>query len=184
MTNRNYLSMQPRQSCIASFQTLYGIGKIKAAKLNCFLLNHPIQIEFAKHFNEVLYPTAGHDILVKIPLDSKIRLCVENHLRKKILVFCYQMFRLFQNLPTRGQRTRSNANSHYNQNPYKRLRVNLSFYQEYEVAYKKRELLHNARYEELKAFIKSREQHEKMRKEDQKERTRRTRQEFIKNQRK
>jgi len=183
MIETHYLSTQPRQSCIASFQILYGIGKVKATRLNSFLLNHPIQTRFTVNFRDVLYPTGGLDIWRKVPKENKIRLCVENHLRKKTLIFCYQMYRLFQNLPTRGQRTRANGNSIYNLNPYKALRVNLGFYHTLEVAYKKRELLYNGRYDELNAYIEAQAQKEKMKKEDQKLKSRKSKQEFIKKQR-
>lgn len=184
MYNKNYLSIQPRQSCIASFQILYGIGKVKATKLNTFLLYHPTQSRFTVHFNDILYPTRGLVLFSQIPIDTKIRLCVENHMRKKILIFCYQMFRLFQNLPTKGQRTRANGNSISNHNPYTSLRINISFYQSLEVAYKKRELLYNARYDELNAFIEAQTQKEKMKKEDKRANNKKARQEYIKNQKK
>nr|ADZ99052.1 ribosomal protein S13 [Physarum polycephalum] len=183
MIDTSYLSLQPRQSCVASFQIFYGIGKIKATRLNSFLLNHPVQTRFTFNFKEVIYPSTGLDIWKKIPKDMKIRLCVENHLRNKILTYCYQMYRLFQNLPTKGQRTKANANAIYNLNPYKALQVNIVFYHALEVAYKKRELLNNERYDELKAFEEAQAQKEKMKKEDQKQKSRRSRQEFIKHQR-
>jgi ribosomal protein S13 len=182
MANFDYLSIQPRQSCITSFQTLYGIGKIKASRLNSFLFNHPIQTRFAYHFMDITHPTSGIEILKKIPWDSKVRLCVANHMRNKISTFCYQAFRLFQNLPTKGQRTKANAKSISNLNPYKSLRINMSFYRSLEVAFKKRELLHNERYDELKVYMEAQVQKEKMKEQDQKQKSRNKKQDFIKKQ--
>jgi ribosomal protein S13 len=182
MDNTAFLSNQPSQSCVASFQVFYGIGKVKATKLNSFLLNHPVQTTFNVDFTDIAYSQGGFDLWTKIPKDLKIRLCVENHLRMKSLIYCYQMFRLFQNLPTRGQRTRANAKSHSNQNPYLSLRINLSLYRKLQVAYKKRELLYNDRFDELTAYIKAQEHQEQMVKEDRKTKNKKTKQNIIKRQ--
>lgn len=182
ISTSNYLSMQPRQSCKACFQVSYGIGKVKAAKLNSFLLNHPNQTLFTYNFQMIMYPSMFLNIWQKIPRDLKIRLCVENHLRNKSDIYCYQTYRLFQNLPTKGQRTKANANSILNNHPYKSLQVNIVNYYQLEIAYKKRELLENERYDELKTYNEAQENKDKMKKEDQKQKKKMSRQTFIKNQ--
>jgi ribosomal protein S13 len=130
-------SINARRSSISGFKSLYGIGKLKAIKLNCFLLNHPIQAKFSTNFRAVMKEVRQRDLLHLIPVDKKVRLYVENHMQNKILTYCYQAYRLFQNLPTRGQRTKANANAIVNQNPYLALRINISFYHNLQVAYKK-----------------------------------------------
>ena len=174
---------QPRQSCIASFKTFYGIGKIKAAKLNTFLLNHSLQTRFAKNFISTIKPIHGNQFFILVPIENTIRLSIENYMQKKILIFCYQAYRLFQELPTRGQRTKANAKSHSNYNPYKSLQINISFYHTMEIAYKKKELINNERYDELNAYTNAHLQKEKMKGEDQKEKNKKAKQEFIKRQR-
>jgi hypothetical protein len=62
------------------------------------------------------------------------------------------MFRLFQGLPGRGQRTRANGRTPRNYNPYIAVGVNYYFYPALEIAYKRRELKHNDRFDELKAY--------------------------------
>jgi hypothetical protein len=119
---------------------------------------------------------------LKIPKDLKVRNCVANHLSNKIRIFCYQAFRLFQNLPTRGQRTKANGNSLFNLNPYKHLRVNMSFYHSFEVEYKRRELTFNERFTELKAYMKAQEEKEKMKKKDKRQSRIKSKQDFIRNQ--
>lgn len=142
-------------------------------------MNHPVQSSFTVDFGLIKYPTTYFDIWINIPRDLKVRLCVENHLANKIQIFCYQAYRLFQNLPTRGQRTKANGNSIVNYNPYKQLKINLSFYAQFEVAYKKRELFLNARHDELKAYNQSHEKKKKMQKADDKQRSHKSRQDFI-----
>ena len=183
MNRYSYTSIQPRPSCMASFQIFYGIGKIKAMKLNAFLLNHPLQSIFTYDFRNIMYSSTFLDIWQKIPRNNKIRYSIENHLRHKSLIYCYQAYRMFQNLPTKGQRTKANGNSILNCHPYKALQVNLSQYHELEIAYKKKELLENERYDELKIYTETQETKDKMKKVDQKQKKKLSKQTFIKNQR-
>jgi hypothetical protein len=130
-----------------------------------------------------MYGTLGRNIFSKLFLDKKIRLYVSHNLRDKILIFCYQAYRLFQNLPTRGQRTRANAGTPSHLNPYLQLRINLSFYPVLAIAYKRRELFYNERFDELKAFNKLQLEKEKMRKADRKQKDKASMQNQIKNER-
>jgi hypothetical protein len=97
-------------------------------------------------------------------------------------IFCYQAYRLFQNLPTKGQRTKCNAGTPAHRNPYLSLRVNTLIYPELEIKAKQYELFNNGRFDELKAFNKSLEDKAKMRKADIKAKTKASKQAFIKNQ--
>lgn len=169
-----------RPSCMATFNTVYGIGKVKASRLNSFLLNHPVQKEFEKDFISLMYEAKGRNIFSRLFLDKKIRLYVSHHLRDKILIFCYQAYRLFQDLPTRGQRTKANAGTPSRLNPYLSLKINLSFYPVMAIAYKRRELFYNGRFDELKAFNRALIEKEKMRKADRKQQDKIAKQTFIK----
>jgi ribosomal protein S13 len=144
-----------RPSCVATFGTIYGIGKLKASRLNNFLLNHPLQREFQGDFVSLMYKGAGRNIINRLFIDKKIRLLVSLALQAKILSYSYQGFRIFQNLPLHGQRTKCNAGTARRLNPYLSLGLNLSFYRALTVSYKRRELFHNERYDELKALKQS-----------------------------
>lgn len=172
------LKLRPR--CVSTFATLYGIGKIKALKLNAFLLHHPNQHKFSMDFDTLLRHPVGQNLFSKIMLDKRIRLLVAGNLRRKILMFCYQAYRLFQKLPTKGQRTRTNAGTPSHLNPYLSLKINPIFYSTLEIVYKKRELLHNARLDELKAFKKALEQKDKMQKVNRKLKAKEAKQKYYK----
>lgn len=170
-----------RPSCMATFHTIYGIGKTKAFRLNAFLLNHPDQKVFKNGFEALSYGDLSRNIFYRLFLDKKIRLYVSHQLRDKILTFCYQAYRLFQDLPTKGQRTKANAGTPSRLNPYLSLKINASFYPALSIAYKRRELLYNDRIDELKAFNKALEDKEKMKKADQKQKNKASLQNFIRN---
>jgi len=143
-----------RPSCITTFRTLYGIGQSKAKKINGFLLNHPSQQKFENDIQIILSTTIGANILTRIPFGGKVRMTIYNNLEKNIINFNYKAKRLFQNLPTKGQRTRANACTSRNRNPYQIVELNEKFFKENATKYKRIELMHNQRYDELKAFDK------------------------------
>jgi len=148
----NRLKLRP--SCITTFQTLYGIGKVKASKINCFLLNHPNQMGFKDDLQITMNSYIGSNILSKIPLGGKVRMSVYTQLEKKINTYSFKGHRLFQKLPTKGQRTRTNARTSKKRNPYQILELNLKFFKVAEIQYKRLELIHNCRYDELKNYEK------------------------------
>jgi ribosomal protein S13 len=151
-TGKEYNKLTLRSSCITTFRTLYGIGKVKAMKINSFLLNHPFQQKFKGDLQLTMNSAIGSNILARIPFGGKVRICVYLFMERKINTYCYKAHRLFQNLPTRGQRTRTNANTSRCRNPYQILEMNLKFFKGASITYKRLELLHNGRYDELKIF--------------------------------
>jgi len=179
-TNLGIVKLNVRPSCVSTFATIYGIGRIKAFRLNSFLLNHPGQKEFKKDLTSLMYDPIGRNIFTKLFIDKKIRLYISQNLRDKILIFCYQAYRLFQNLPTRGQRTKANAGTSRRLNVYLSLRINQSFFQLLATAYKRRELFYNGRFDELKAFNKALVEKEKLKKSDRKLRNKESMQNYIK----
>jgi ribosomal protein S13 len=156
-----------------------GIGKVKASCLSSFLLNHPYQKDFKRDFQSIMYSTIGFNILYHLFLDAKIRLYHSQNMKKNMVIFCYKAIRLFQNLPTKGQRTKANAGTPRRLNPYLKLKINLSIYPILDIAYHRKELFHNGRYEELKAFNNKLLLQEKTRKEDRKLQDKKTRQSVI-----
>jgi len=177
----NKYLLQPRQSCVACFQTLYGIGKVKSYKMNCFLLHHPMQAKFTQSFRTIAYSSYPIDYWGQIRKDDAIRISVKHHLELKVMTFCYQAYRLFQDLPTKGQRTKCNGKSHVNNNPFKVLLANTNVYKTLQVEYKKRELFLNGRFSELKAYTEAQEQTKKMIKADIKQKKNAARQQYMKN---
>jgi ribosomal protein S13 len=175
-----FIKIYLRPSCVATFDTIYGIGKVKASRLNSFLFNHPSQNIFHKDFITLMQEQKGRNIMNKLFLETKIRLNVAHHLRDKIFIFCYQAYRMFQNLPTKGQRTHGNAGTPSRLNPYLTLKVNQSLYPVMQIAYKRRELMTNGRYEELKAFNDALLEKEKMKKIDEKQKSKLSKEKFYK----
>jgi ribosomal protein S13 len=136
----------------ASLASVYGIGKTKAKCINGFFLNHPAQTIFDRELYYIMNDTLGRNLISKLSLDMKLKLKISKRIRRKLRIFCYPAFRLMQGLPQNGQRTKSNAGTPSHYNPYLTLNVNLKDYPKIVYAYKKRELLHNERFNELKSL--------------------------------
>lgn len=179
-TDLGVVKLYIRPSCVSTFATIYGVGRVRAFRLNSFLLNHPNQKQFKKDVESLMSFDIGRNMFTKLFLDKKVRLYVSHNLRDKMLIFCYQAYRLFQELPTRGQRTKANAGTPSRLNPYLSLKINLSFYPVLAIAYKRRELFYNGRFEELKAFNKGLVEKEKTKKSDRKLKNKESMQRFIK----
>jgi len=182
--NESLKKFNDRPSCIATFDSIYGIGKVKAARLNAFLLNHPNQIEFQKTFITLLQEQKGRNIMNKLFIDNKIRLNVAQYMKDKIDIYCYQAYRMFQNLPTKGQRTHGNAGTPSRLNPYLALNVNQNIYHDTNISYKRMEFNLNGRYDDLKAYNDSLVEKEKMKKTDNKQKEKLSKQAFYKNNKK
>jgi len=178
---QGFLRFTYRQTCITTLDTIYGIGKVKAARLNAFLLNHPSQTEFETDFSSILQDTKGRNIMYKLFIETKIRLSVAQDLQAKINAYCYQAYRMFQDLPTKGQRTHGNAGTPSHLNPYLSLNINQDFYLAKKIEYKRKELLLNGRHEELKTFNDDLVTKQKMKKTDDKRKSKLSKQNFIKN---
>jgi len=99
---------------------------------------------------------------------------------KKIKAQTYQAYRLFQGLPTKGQRTRANGNTPRHYNPFLAIGLDDSYYKEQQPVFKMLELSLNERTDELKAFKKAQEDNLKDRKKDRRQRQKERREEFIK----
>jgi ribosomal protein S13 len=145
-----------RPTFAATFDTIYGISRARALRLTSFLRKHP---NTKQSYNNDLMrvatdPIAGK-IFTSLFIDRKIRFHVASALRAKIMCFCYIAYRLFQNLPTKGQRTKANGKTPRHFNPYLSLRINPTFYKVMSTVYKRRELFDNARFDELKAYNKA-----------------------------
>jgi len=130
--------IEHRPSCMATFSSIYGIGIAKAVRLNAFLLNHPDAKVFKHGFEALSTGELTRNIFYRLFLDKKIRLYVSNQLKDKIIIFCYQAYRIFQDLPTKGQRTKANAGTPSHLNPYLSLKINLQFYPKLALLQKKR----------------------------------------------
>jgi ribosomal protein S13 len=170
--------------CTSIFKIPYGIGQIHASRLSCFHLNHPGQRGLIKAFDQIW----GGEIIRNLPhtllLDRTLRLTIGYHLRDKICSFTYPAFRLFQGLPTRGQRSRSNAMGIKNVNPFLSLKIKSPFYEIYSIIYKRKELLFNGRKDELKLYERSIHEKEKMKKTEKLVKAKKARESYFKEQKK
>jgi len=164
-----------RPSCIASLASIYGIGKVRAKRLNCFLLNQPNQKEFRKHLRAILFTEVGRNVFGRTFIDKKLRLFIALKLKQKIRIFCYQAYRLFQGLPTKGQNTKANGGTPSRLNHYLALKINLKFYNKNVIRYKRKELLNNGRFEELKSYNESLLEDAKKVKESRKQKAKKAR---------
>lgn len=95
-THDNYMILS-NPSCIATFHIVYGLGKVKATRVNSFLLNHPNQSDFGKDFDDLMDSEIGHNILTKLKLDATIRLMVSHRWARLIQCSHFKAYRLFQN---------------------------------------------------------------------------------------
>lgn len=181
-SNTQNYSLSSSPSCAACLCIFYGIGKIKASRLNCFLLNHPVQTVFHKDPMTLMNEPIGFNMQTRLPVNKKVCLFVIRRLMKKINIFCYQAYRIFQNLPTKGQRTKANAGTPRRLNPYLSININQKFYHEKEIEYKQLEFRSNGRFKQLEAFNKALEDKEKMQKQDMKTKKKKSIQDFIKKQ--
>lgn len=120
------------------------------------------------------------DFMSKIILGERIRQFIFKKYKRKIVAQTYQAFRLFQNLPTKGQRTRANANTPRHYNPFLALNIDNSYYQEQQPLFKDLELTLNERTEELKALKKAEDEKRKNRKKDRRQQLKEQREKFIK----
>jgi len=122
----------------------------------------------------------GRNIFTKLFLEKKIRLYVAYQLRDKMLTYCYSAYRIFQQLPTKGQRTKCNAGTPRRLNPYLSLKINVERYSALATAYKRKELFYNGRFDELKAFNIALIEKEKMKKTERKLKDKASAQAYIK----
>jgi len=145
-----------RRYYISTFDTIYGIGRVKAKRLSSFLLHHPLQITGNNYqLTEIFTRSIGAGFLKNVPVGKRIRLFVSGNLYKKMIIFHYQAYRIFQNLPTKGQRTKANAGTPSHLNPYLSLKISIELYSMLKIIYKKRELFYNDRFDELRSFNKT-----------------------------
>lgn len=86
---------------------------------------------------------------------------------------------MFQGLGQKGQRTRCNAGVPSTYNNYLHLRVNLKDYPKMVIAYKRRELVHNERYQELQTYNTSLLLKDSQIKQDTKTQRKKSRQDYI-----
>jgi len=158
MKHRAYLlndcRMFGRPSVVATLNTVYGISTFRAKRLNCFMLNHPVRNRFRNKYDPLTqYHKKGlfFRIFNALALDRKLRFFSYMQIRRKCLIGHYHSYRLFQNLPQKGQRTRANAKSPKNYNPFTTLGfAPEAFLKQMRFVYKRKELQLNLREKQLK----------------------------------
>ncbi len=101
------------KSCFSTFNSIYGVGKIRAKKLTAFYKYSPNKrkfghrlkrpkekIKYKEDFRFLVNRNLGRNIFNNSFFDIKVRLYVAKRMMEKITIFCYKAFRMFQNLPT------------------------------------------------------------------------------------
>jgi ribosomal protein S13 len=168
-------SLISRPSYTGTFATVYGIGLTKAKRLTAFLLAHPTQ-----HFE---FQNKIVSMFSVLPVDRQIRVALSTRLRKQFTSTCYRAYRIFQNLPANGQRTKANGNTPRRVNHYLKLDINPEYFKRYSIVYKRKELKNNGRLDELKNYNKLQIETAKQSKADRKLKNKKAREDIIKQQR-
>jgi len=164
---------------VSTLSSMYGIGKVHARKLNQIFGFKNDAINFGENFVDFIDKPRIRDIISTIILGAKVREYAFNKWKDKIKARIYPAYRLFQNLPTKGQRTRANGNTPKHYNPFLKLNVNNIYYEQQKPLFKEKELFLNDRAEELKQHKKDQVDRKKNRKKDLKEQLKKRREQFI-----
>jgi ribosomal protein S13 len=175
------LNAQTRTSCVATLSTIYGIGNIKAQRINSFLLNSSKQLTFNKELSRIFSEYPGANIL-NIPIDVKIRINKAKNLLKMYSLITYKSLRMFQGLPARGQRTHGNSGTPSRIMPFKLLNIQHKNFSKLEILYKRKEFMLNGRFEQLQAYNRSLEENIAQSKEEEKNSRKKKRESFMKTQ--
>lgn len=146
---------------ISVFTSVFGIGHITAKKIASMFLLHPQ----AKTFKNTIERLAGSfsviHVFSNLITDHKLKRKLFEHLKKKVEIKTYKGLRFFQNLPSRGQRTHTNAGTpKRNLNPLEKLQINKNLVASFKEMYLKMEYMMNRRSEELRAFLTTKEKQE------------------------
>lgn len=177
-----FLELIHRPTYLATFATIYGIGKIKARRLNNFLLHLPNLRCTEQNIKDLVQKPLGRNMFTQLFIGKRVRLFNALRLQSKLVIFTYFGLRLFQNLPIKGQRTKCNAGTPRRLNPYLSLKIEWKIYPELKIEYKKLELKHNSRFDELTAFNQSLVQEQKMKKTEKKLKKKIANQQYMKEQ--
>lgn len=94
-----------KNSALATFQNIYGIGFKSSKKYNAFYLNHPS----AKRIKNLKTFSSTKNVFRSRFLDYYAKRTVFRNLLKKVEISTYSGLRMFSSLPSRGQRTKTNA---------------------------------------------------------------------------
>lgn len=70
----------------------------------------------------------GRNIIYRLPIGHTLRVKLSRQLLRQFLAIDYRSFRMFQGLPSHGQRTKANGNTPARNNPYTKLGVNLNLF--------------------------------------------------------
>lgn len=181
------------KNTISSFLSIYGFGKIKAKRLTEYMLTKNRGTTRRKNNNKfkiniVNFLYAKRKVFYFLfntqKLDKKLRYESFRNLKRKIEVFAYPAYRLFQRLPQKGQRTRANAHGPKHYNPFYSLGLHSpELKRKLEFMYKRKELFLNRRQRQLREYVakyKAAKQ-KKMQKEARKQKTKLAKQNYIKN---
>jgi|HubBroStandDraft_5_1064220.scaffolds.fasta_scaffold04437_6 ribosomal protein S13 len=173
-------STRPYLSCVSTFETQFGIGKTRAVRINAFLLNHPLQVIFARPLHYVLKKGVIRGIPDAIDVLKRLRVQIVEALKKKIGIYTYRMFRMFQGLPMSGGSSRSTGKR--NQvNAYLCHKLSIPYYDEYAINYYQKQLFYNDKIDDLNKYKSDLDDQEKNKKKDRKERTKMTQQAYRRN---
>lgn len=175
------LNIKRRPTFLATFNTIFGIGLIKAKRLESFLLARPYtkgQIDFY----ELLTSRVGYKILYSMPVERRLKLFIAKYLKRQYQSYHYKTYRILQGLGANGQRTKANAKTPKRFNHYRHLNLEGNFLESITPVYKKRELFINARFNEYKSYSQSLVEDKALKKKQKKQKAKQAREQYYKNQ--
>jgi ribosomal protein S13 len=176
-----------------SFLSIYGIGKIKAKRLIEYMMTknrgttrRRKNNRFKTNIVHLLYAKRRvfYHLFNRERLDKRLRYQSFISVKRKIEVYAYTAYRLFQRLPQKGQRTRANAHGPKHYNPFYVLGLHSAQLQRtLEFLYKRKELFLNRRQRQLREYIEKYKisKLKKVQKEAKKQKKKLAEQNFIKN---
>lgn len=175
------LNVRPRPTFLATFNTIFGIGLLKAKRLESLLLARP----FTKgeiDFYELLTSRVGYKILYSMPVERRLKLFIAKYLERQYLTYHYKTYRVLQGLGANGQRTKANARTPKRFNHYTHLNLGRACIEVGTPHYRKKELFLNERFNEYKVYAQTQIDDKAQKKEQKKLRAKQAREQYYKNQ--
>lgn len=108
MLNLGKYSIKDRNNIVLTFAGLFGVGRVKAEKISSFLNIHPLAKikDLLQHFDSLNIVKEYGNLL---RIEYFLRLRIFRLIKRKEIINSYQAVRKAMGLPSRGQRTHTNA---------------------------------------------------------------------------
>jgi small subunit ribosomal protein S13 len=141
-----------KKSALATFQHIYGIGLASAKKYNAFYLTHPS----AKKIKNLKSFFLTKNVFRSQFIDYNLKKTIFRNLLNKAEISTYGAVRMFTRLPSRGQRTKTNAKTaKVRPNPISLLGLHPGIIKKYTTDITANLIRHNKRILVLQRYLKT-----------------------------